>query len=203
MKRCSKCGADKPLEAFHKDSSRKDDKASRCRECSSEDQRKRYAANPGPARENARRWYVANTEKHDENTRRWQKANPEKCRFFLRRWRESNPEKARECSRRWQKTNPEKYRENSYRSSAKLQAENYAKLVGIFGPACLDCEKEYPMHILEYHHLDPATKQGPLNVPNWAWARVEAYVQGCVQLCPTCHRLRHFLGHKKRRREGK
>ena len=161
-KKCSKCGVIGPLEELHKDASRKDGRSAYCREC---------------AKDGARKWYAANKGKHLETSRRWRAANPEKVQEGYRRWITTNPERRLEHSRRCRK---------------KMQAENYAQLVTLFGPACLDCEREYPMQIFDYHHLDPATKTRQLSVVGWVWETVRVYVQGCVQLCPTCHRLRHF-----------
>lgn len=56
------------------------------------------------------------------------------------------------------------------------------------------------MEIFHYHHLDPRTKTREISVIGWAWKSVKAYVEnGVVQLCPTCHSVRHFLEREKRR----
>lgn len=242
MKKCSKCGEVKPLDAFAKNASKKDGKSYLCRECTNEAMRLWREANPEKARENARRcreahpekvrehnqrWYAANAEKAKEASRRRHAANPERVRESSRRRYAADPEKARRASRQWQKDNPEKKREMGRRWCAanreklrelgrkkyadnpekirkaandrtkQRQAKNYSNLIELFGSVCLDCGREYPMQILEYHHPDPKTKRETLNVSGWSWARVESYVRGCVQLCPTCHRMRHFLARKK------
>jgi hypothetical protein len=229
LKKCSKCGAEKPLGEFNKNKNAKDGARSQCRECTKIVSRRRYADDPEKVLKSTRKWQEANPEKcvelrrqwrRDnpekclEMGRKWRKANAEKCKEFSRKWRAANPEKVRESDRkrresnpkkhqenfrRWKEANPEAYLKGGLRSKRKRQDENYLYLGDVFGPACLDCGREYPMPIFEYHHLDPATKNGPLSI-YWQWPRVEAYVRGCVQLCPTCHRLRHFLDWEKCRK---
>ena len=179
MKRCTKCGETKPLNDFTRDGDAKDGKAYQCRECVRDTRSKKYAADP---------------EKGREVVRQWRKANIEKCREQAKARRKANPEKARESYRRWCKKHPEMFRE----IARKRRDKNYANLAKKFGPTCLDCRAELPMQIFEYHHLDPTTKNGNLKVPNWTWKRIEIYTRGCVQLCPTCHRLRHFFEREKR-----
>ena len=177
QKKCAKCGAVKPLDAFHKDPRMASGRRSYCKECARATHQKWYAANPGKYREHQRKQYAANPEKHRES---------------VRRWREANPEKKRESGRKWYKANTEKAYKKSRIAVRKLMGTNYANLRELFGPACSDCGWELPTQIFEYHHTDPATKNGALSM-HWGWKRVKAYVEhGTVQLCPTCHRLRHF-----------
>lgn len=172
QKKCSKCGEVKPLDEFCKDRWNKDGRKSNCREC---------------AKAMTRKWRKANPEKTREQNRRWRAANPEKCKVIVRRKYTANPKKAQAYARQARK---------------RTQTGNYVNLVKLFGPACLDCGREYPMQIFEYHHTDPGTKNGHLNIAGWTWGRVKAYVEnGTVQLCPTCHRMRHFMGREKSRRE--
>ena len=44
-KKCTSCGVEKPLEAFHRSSRSKDGRVSTCKECVSEYQRARYREN--------------------------------------------------------------------------------------------------------------------------------------------------------------
>lgn len=200
QKKCSKCGEIKPLEEFNKNPRSSDGKAYQCRECANAACRQWYAANPEKGRELSRRWQKVNLERKRENARKWAAANPERCRENNRKWNANNADKARENKRKWTAANLGKKRDGQRRTYYKHRDENYANLVKLFGSACLDCEREYPMQIYDYHHTGSTTKTGLL-VIGWSWKRVEAYVRGCVQLCPTCHRMRHFLTREKRRND--
>ena len=45
LKTCSRCGQTKPLDAFHRNKSRRDGRAVRCKECTRDYDRNRYSAN--------------------------------------------------------------------------------------------------------------------------------------------------------------
>lgn len=171
-KKCLKCGAVKPLSEFTTDLRNKDGRGARCRKCMSVANAKWNRNHREKGREAQRKHYAANVETCTEITRKWNKANPEKRRGYARN------------------------------RKLRLKAQNYSNLSEMFGPACLDCERKYPMEIYHYHHLDPKTKAREISVIGWAWKSVKAYVEnGVVQLCPTCHSMRHFLEREKRRTE--
>lgn len=81
-KRCSKCGARKPLEAFAADKPRAngkrnaDGRHSWCRECQREAARAWAASHRDRARENTRRHYAENPQAHMKVHLRWCRANP-------------------------------------------------------------------------------------------------------------------------------
>lgn len=128
MKRCSKCGATKPLDAFHRCSRSKNGRASACRECRNSEARntERTAAlrerqrvtvqhyrerNRELIRQRSRDAYAANAEHHREVARAWREANPEAHRAAVKRWREANREVVLAKRRAWREANAERHRE--------------------------------------------------------------------------------------------
>lgn len=73
VKRCTSCRKQKPLDDFHRDRRRKDERRSRCRDCDTA---------------GARRYRLANRAKERERRRRWMAAHPEKEREYADRQRE-------------------------------------------------------------------------------------------------------------------
>jgi hypothetical protein len=73
LKRCTKCGEEKPRAEFSRDRSRKDGRAPWCKAC-------------------VRCWHQENAEHLADYHRRWQQANPEKKRAQNRRYRERKRE---------------------------------------------------------------------------------------------------------------
>lgn len=69
MKRCPKCGTEKPPEEFSV-------KSSWCKACKRKCENARYAANPEPQKAHSKRWREANPERAKENCRRWVRENP-------------------------------------------------------------------------------------------------------------------------------
>jgi hypothetical protein len=69
VKRCTKCGKEKPRAEFSRDRSRKDGRYPQCKAC-------------------VRRWHQENAERLAEYNRRWRRANRDKARAWDRRYRE-------------------------------------------------------------------------------------------------------------------
>ena len=108
MKTCKKCGETKPLEAFSRDTSKKDNIENRCKPCVSAASRAWYAANIDRRRETALAWREKNAERDKELSRARYKANPERINSQARQWAKDNPEKNREATRTWRAANVEK-----------------------------------------------------------------------------------------------
>jgi hypothetical protein len=203
QKRCPKCGETKPLDGFNYHKGRKNNVQAHCRECMKEAGRKWYAENKEKKQEYIQRWQKTNPEKYRERQRRYREAHKEECRERNRKWRETNPEKFQECTRKWREANAEKLLASARRGGKRNQEANYGHLREMFGPVCSDCGHEYPMQLFHYHHLDPSTKTEALNIAGWRWERVKKYVEkDTVQLCPTCHGMRHYLGREKKHQEA-
>jgi hypothetical protein len=69
LKRCTKCGKEKPRAEFSRDRSRKDGRYPQCKAC-------------------VMRWHRENAEHLAEYNRRWREANRDKQRAWGRRYRE-------------------------------------------------------------------------------------------------------------------
>ena len=80
MKRCKKCGAEKPLIDFYRSSGMRDGHRNDCKVCNLEEKAARYRADPRPAIERARRWQKENAERLNA-TRRRRRESPEKKRM--------------------------------------------------------------------------------------------------------------------------
>ena len=72
MKRCTKCGKEKPLSEFNKDRHTKDGLQFRCKECDNATSKRWAHTNPEQVRERGRQWRKENIEKARERDRiRW------------------------------------------------------------------------------------------------------------------------------------
>ena len=94
-KRCSKCEAEKVLEAFYRAKKAKDGRQAYCKECARAVSLEHEKANPGMA---ARR------------TKEWAKRNPKHRARLKKESRLRNPKTRREAIRRERERYPEKYR---------------------------------------------------------------------------------------------
>lgn len=71
-----------------------------------------------------------------------------------------------------------------------------AKLLAMFGGACVDCALAYNGKnacVFHFHHRDPSTKTFALGnqLCNKAWQAIVAEARKCDLLCANCHELRH------------
>lgn len=80
MRRCSKCKATKPAEAFALRSRTANVRASICRECNRAATKAWAAANTERVRRNNSEWLAANTERARRSRREWKLANPGRVR---------------------------------------------------------------------------------------------------------------------------
>jgi hypothetical protein len=81
MKRCSKCGEFKPLEAFYRATANPDGRRPDCKACF--DARRK-------------RWYLSNREREIARVRSWQRANPDRVKASRDRNRERRNQQMRE-----------------------------------------------------------------------------------------------------------
>lgn len=95
MKRCSKCGKDKPLTEFHSDKTRADGLARQCKDCKRANTRAWNAANSEQKKAASREWYEANKDLAYQRSREWVAQNHEVAKRHKResavRSRERDP----------------------------------------------------------------------------------------------------------------
>ena len=73
------------------------------------------------------------------------------------------------------------------RSKLRLMAREYK------GGKCIICGYKRHSGALEFHHLDPQTKEFGISVDGStrSWARIKAEADKCVLVCANCHREIH------------
>ncbi len=105
---CGKCKADKTLDFFSKDASKKYGASAQCKICFNEAAKASYEANPEKVKATKKAWREANPEKVKATMKAWREANPEKVKATMKAWREANPEKVKATNKARHEANPEK-----------------------------------------------------------------------------------------------
>src|SRR5262245_59924603 len=118
MKRCPRCGFERPDEEFAPHPETGKLQAPYCKSC-----RRAYAAEQRAADPEAER----------ERQREWRRANPNKARARLYRWRKRNPEKVKAMYDRW----AAKGKRNA--AANKTRAANRAAVYDHYGMKCACC----------------------------------------------------------------
>lgn len=200
LKRCTKCGEEKPATAewFYLRNAKL--KAS-CRACGNADSKRYRVDNAEKIREWTRQYavdnaekireykqqhYVDNVEKERARRRRYYLENTEKVLERKQRYRAANAEKIREYKQQWRADNPEKERVSCSRRRAHIRAadgtHNAADIRLLLKTQkhnCWWCGK--PLDISNYHvdHRVPLARGGS-NAPE----------NLCIT-CPTCNMRKH------------
>ena len=97
------------------------------------------------------------------------------------------------ASRRWTKKPESKLKKNERRkewtANVKQQCVDYK------GGACQCCGYKGCLAALDFHHLDPETKEGygtgGALVAHWTFERNRAELDKCILVCVRCHREIH------------
>jgi exonuclease VII large subunit len=120
MKKCSKCGIEKPTTGFSKDKSKKDGFNSTCKSCRAQ----YYAQNKEKIKEERARYYAQNKEKIKEERARYCDQNKEKIKQRHARYYAQNKEKIKQRHAQYLAQNKEKIKEQR----ARYYAQNKEKI---------------------------------------------------------------------------
>lgn len=107
-KACTRCGVEKPLDAFTRHKLGKFGRRPRCKECTAVEN----AAYRARTVQKRAAYNAAYREEHREArlayNREWNKRNRDRTNISVLAWRERNPEKVAAAKRAWRKANPER-----------------------------------------------------------------------------------------------
>lgn len=101
-KTCSGCGDSKPLDAFSRDRSKPDGRATRCKSCKSSASARHYADNAERIKERVRASWRMNRTARTATARKWAQRNPEKMAEYRNKWRSTNRDAERAAYAAWQ-----------------------------------------------------------------------------------------------------
>lgn len=157
-KRCSLCGAIKPISNYYKRVDSLDGYRNECMACLSERCKAKYKNNSEYSKQKAIEWYRNNKAIAHQRSKEWVKANSkkrnkinkkhyqnnkEKKKVYQRLWAQNNPEKVKVIKEKERKKHTEKYREyhnklhcrryktdNKYRLNHLIRGAIHASLKG-------------------------------------------------------------------------
>lgn len=177
LKRCTKCGEEKPHEMFHVMTSSKDGRMTHCKSCRSlqrknnpEPRRAYVAANLEREQMRKKAWEVANRERIRERRRNLHQIDPEPARRRQRKYRSKNTEVLKNKRRQWFKNNPVKMMIYNHRRRAIIAQidgfhtdKDIAHIRFIQQGHCAYCGRLGQRLTLE--HIIPVTREGSSNDP--------------------------------------
>jgi len=95
LKKCSKCGEEKPVDKFFKNSSKKDKLSTYCKICFSIKNEIYRKNNAEKLAEAAKKWKGKNIEKVLQQQKKWKKNNPLSHSKTTQKWRQNNVNNSR------------------------------------------------------------------------------------------------------------
>ena len=106
------------------------------------------------------------------------------------KYRDKNLAKHRE----WARKSYQKHRAKRRATMALRYATRRQIIDNLKAKPCLDCGREYPSYVMEFHHRDPATKVFKVAVAlvGCNLDKVFAEIAKCDLLCANCHRIREW-----------
>lgn len=170
IKRCTKCGQDKPPTEFFQQATARDGRSPWCKACRSEQARKNRADRPEMMR---------------AYNRRYQETHGEVIRERWHLHREANLEAERERDRLYYLANREAFRERNRR----LYESRKAQVLAHYGEACACCgttEKLSIDHVRSVggHHRKSSAQAG---AQLYRWLIKQGFPEGYQTLCIPCN----------------
>lgn len=174
MKKCTKCGVEKPFSDFHKNNRTKDGLIGSCKSCVSNYHKTYYERNKAHMKTDSLRRYSEDKEKHKARFKAWRERNPGYDAEKSRAWRKNNPgayqrwlEENPSYHRAWRQENPELVRAYARKRRALIQENGWeeyteAEVIEIWGDACVYCGG--PFEHLD--HVHPISKGGSDTLDN-------------------------------------
>jgi len=181
MKTCTKCGAEKPLDEFHRNKNIKDGRQTICKKCISEWGKKYRAENRELVLARKKKYYYDNREseiarvlkwhnKKDREGNSWYGRNREKALTRMVVYRLNNKEKILAADRKyWSKNKDKAVAKAAVRRTRKIGgggsfiAKEFNELCASYGYHCLCCNQ---VKKLEADHIKPVKYLGSSNIDN-------------------------------------
>lgn len=107
MKKCNRCGEEKPLDEFGNNKTIKDGKQRMCKICTEEYNKDWNLKNPEKRRSYVYKWVDKNIDKVKERGKKWREKNKEYLYKKNYQWKKENKDKVRETRKKWENKNRE------------------------------------------------------------------------------------------------
>ena len=140
MKKCTKCGKEKPLSEYHKQKRGRFGVHAACKKCAAAGQKK---------------WSEENKDKKAAGQKKWREENKEKKAASQKKWQEENKEK---MTASWHK-----YQARKAGNGGAFTAREWRDLKKKYGYKCLCCGEK---NKLEADHVIPVSKGGTSDIYN-------------------------------------
>lgn len=175
MKKCARCGREKPLDQFRTRTQRgRVVPLGKCRECERAYQSEWQAANRDKVRQYKARWQATHREQHLAAKRAEYERNKDRAAEYMKGWRERNPEKIAAYNR-----SPDR-REDRLRRTHGISLDQFHEMWERQDGRCPICLRELPREYMTREELAAAPVK-----PHVDHSHDDDVIRGL--LCSTCN----------------
>lgn len=165
MKRCNKCGIEKPLDDFYRDRSRKDGRHPWCKPCIAAKRAAWYERNRETNLAYQAEWREKNKDKKAAGDRAWVAANPQRKREADRLWRLANRAHIDTLIATYRTENPERVtewrrRRRARKHNAFIAPVSFSDILNRDRGICGICDKPIMEPTIELDHIIPLAAGG-------------------------------------------
>jgi hypothetical protein len=213
-KECSKCKMVKEVSEFSQWKDKDTGKTvinHKCKSCSAEYSRNRYAVNKDKLRMQmkeryaqnreqslwkAKAYYELNKEEIKARNKRYYEANKSLVLIRIEEWQNANPEKYKAAQNQWVNNNREKVRDsankyarnNKAKAKERWQAMRRMVMEAYGGPVCSCCgETIYEFLTIDHINNDGAEHRRAIGQHLYRWLIENDYPSGFQVLCMNCN----------------
>ncbi len=171
MKRCARCGQEKPVEEFHRNKRMADGYAQYCKTCQAQAAREYYLRHAAQVKEKSKAYRERDPEATAQMRRREYERHAETYRERARKWTEDHPERVRENKRRYRQERPDVWRKHNTlrrarRKGATVGEVNFEEIVARDGGRCWICGRPVTEETRQFDHVIPLSKGGEHSTRN-------------------------------------
>ena len=201
MKKCSKCGDEKPAttEYFKKIRANKDGLSGSCRSCEQKHRKKYRQENSDKIREHRKRYRQQNPEKLREYQKKYYQENTDKSRECSERYRQENPVKLTKYKKKWYQENAEKHRERQkkwHQENTEHTKKYYQENIGKIRERIKKWRQENPEKLREHSQKRRARESKlPATLTVEQWEKIKESFNGRCAYCGKENKLEqeHFI----------
>lgn len=195
MKKCTRCGVEKPKSEFSKHARSKDGLSNWCKACASQYDKEYREKHKAEISEKGKIKYQNNRDVILEKQRQHYQDNKDK----YKQYREENKERIKEWQSEYRKTHKEESREYQrkyYQRTAEQQRQkrrSKCEEIRSLKEVCVKCG-ETRSYAIDFHHINPSEKEFDLSqIPYVSEERLVNELKKCVCLCRNCHAEYHWI----------
>ncbi len=200
VKRCSKCGREKPLGDFHKDNSTKDGWANNCKICRRNYRVAHWERWRESNRERCRKWYGAHRQEQIECRRKYYQEHKEEQKASHRKYKQEHEEETKARNRAYHLAHLDERRASHRNYNHKESVAWREKVFDLLGAKCVRCGFSDKRALQIDHIHGGGSKERRMGMIAMYQRIIDCGGEGYQMLCANCNAIKKIENGEVRRR---